>query len=135
MFKKYEPILFSVQEQAKKIGFNILRPLHSASSGHIGGSLPVADILAALYFHYMKTRPNDPEWPHIDRFNFIKRHANATIGAVLVQAGHINQGILKQFYGFESLFRMHPDIRLVGVEISTGGLGHKLSIGVGWSNC
>jgi transketolase len=67
----------------------------------------------------MKPRPNDLEWPTKDKFILSRGHANATMGAVLVQGGHISKDILEQFYGFGSLFRMHPDIKLLGVEIST----------------
>ena len=135
MIKSCGSILFYVREQAKKIGFNIMQALHAAGSGHMGGSLSVADILAALYFCYMKPRPNDPEWPTRDRFILSRGDVNATMGAVLVQAGYISQDILEQFYGFEFLFRMRPDIKLPGVEMSTEGLAHRLSMGVGWSNC
>ena len=115
MIKSCGSNLFYVREQAKKIGFNIFRALHAAGSGHMGGSLSVADILAALYFCYMKPRPNDLEWPTKDKFILSRGHANATMGAVLVQGRHISKDILEQFYGFESLFRMHPDIKLPGI--------------------
>ena len=131
MIKNRESILSHLREEAKKIRVNIWRALHAAGSGHMGGSLSAADILAALYFHYMKIQPGDPEWPDRDRFILSKGHANAALGAVLVQAGFISRDILEQFYGFESLFGMHPDIKLPGVEMSTGGLGHGLSIGLG----
>ena len=131
MIKNRESILSHLREEARKIRVNIWRALHAAGSGHMGGSLSAADILAALYFHYMKIQPGDPEWPDRDRFILSKGHANAALGAVLVQAGFISRDILEQFYGFESLFGMHPDIKLPGVEMSTGGLGHGLSIGLG----
>ena len=61
MIKSCGSILFYVREQAKKLGFNIFRALHAAGSGHMGESLSVAGILTALYFCYMKPRPNDLE--------------------------------------------------------------------------
>ena len=60
-----------------------------------------------------------------------KGHANTALGAVLAQAGFVDDGFLDTFYGFESLFGMHPDIKVPGVEMSTGGLGHGLSVGLG----
>ena len=115
MIKNRESILSHLREEAKKIRVNIWRALYAAGSGHMGGSLSAADILAALYFHYMKIQPGDPVWPDRDRFILSKGHANAALGAVLVQAGFINRDILEQFYGFESLFGMHPDLSLIHI--------------------
>ena len=88
--------------------------------------------LQALYgFHYLRLRPEEPDWPERDRFVLSKGHANTALGAVLAQAGFVDDGFLDTFYGFESLFGMHPDIKVPGVEMSTGGLGHGLSVGLG----
>lgn len=117
--------------EALKIRRNVWRALHSAGSGHMGGALSAADLLAALYFHYLRIRPQEPNWPDRDRFVLSKGHGNAALGAVLAQAGFIDDAVIDQFYGYESLFSMHPDIKLPGVEMSTGGLGHGLSVGLG----
>src|SRR3712207_7552327 len=53
----------------------------------------------------------------------------SALGAVLAQAGFIEDSVIDQFYGYESLFGMHPDIKMAGVEMSTGGLGHGLPVG------
>ncbi len=126
-----EPKLQFLCNEALKIRRNIWRSLHGAGSGHMGGALSAADLLAALYFHHMRFKPEQPDWPDRDRFVLSKGHANAALGAVLAQAGLIKDEILDQFYGFDSLFGMHPDIKLAGVEMSTGGLGHGLSVGLG----
>ena len=96
----------------------------------MGGSTSPADLLAALYFHHLRVRPHEPDWPDRDRFVLSKGHANAALGAVLAQAGFVEDSLIDQFYAFESLFGMHPDIKLAGVEMSTGGLGHGLSVGL-----
>ncbi|MGH1358574.1 MAG: transketolase [Burkholderiaceae bacterium] len=126
-----EPKLQFLCNEALKIRRNIWRSLHGAGSGHMGGALSAADLLAALYFHHMRFKPEQPDWPDRDRFVLSKGHANAALGAVLAQAGLIKDEILDQFYDFDSLFGMHPDIKLAGVEMSTGGLGHGLSVGLG----
>jgi len=105
--------------------------LRAGGSGHAGGSSSAADILAALYFHRMRVRPDQPDWPQRDRFVLSKGHANAALGAVLAQAGFIDDAILDRFYGFESPFGMHPDIKVAGVEMCTGALGHGLAVAVG----
>ncbi len=126
-----EATLDNLRNEALKIRRNIWRALKAAGSGHMGGSLSAAEFLAALYFHHLKVRPAEPDWPDRDRFILSKGHANAALGAVLAQAGFIEDAVLDQFYAYESLFGMHPDIKMAGVEMSTGGLGHGLSIGLG----
>lgn len=131
MSEQRETNLNRLRNEALKIRRNIWRALHASGSGHMGGSLSAADLLAALYFHHMRLRPAEPDWPDRDRFVLSKGHANAALGAVLAQAGIIDDAIIDKFYAYESLFGMHPDIKLEGVEMSTGGLGHGLSIGLG----
>lgn len=124
-------ILDRLIHEALNIRRNIWRALHAAGSGHIGGSLSAADLLSALYFHHLRLRPEDPNWPDRDRFVLSKGHANAALAAVLARAGFIEENLLDRFYGYESSLGMHPDITVPGVEMSTGGLGHGLSVGLG----
>jgi transketolase len=131
MLTNREATLDELRAHALQIRRNVWRALHAAGSGHMGGSLSAADILAALYFHHLRLRPSEPDWADRDRFILSKGHANAALGAALAQAGFIDDAVLDQFYAYESLFGMHPDIKMAGVEMSTGGLGHGLSIGLG----
>lgn len=120
-----------LEAQARQIRRNVWRALHAAGSGHVGGSLSAADMLAALYFHFLRYRPDEPRWPDRDRFVLSKGHANAALAAVLAQAGFFPEDWLDRFYHLESPLGMHPDIKVPGVEMSTGGLGHGLAIGMG----
>ena len=131
MSSNSEAILTQLRSEALRLRRNIWRAFHAAGSGHVGGSSSAADLLAALYFHYLKQRPDRPEWPDRDRFVLSKGHANGALAAVLAQAGYFPESLLDDFYGYETLMGMHPDIKLAGVEMSTGGLGHGLSVGVG----
>jgi transketolase len=79
----------------------------------------------------MRVRPTEPDWPERDRFVLSKGHANAALGAVLAQAGFIDDEVLDRFYGYESPFGMHPDIKVAGVEMCTGALGHGLAVAMG----
>jgi transketolase len=126
-----EAKLQGLRNEALRIRRNTWRALHAAGSGHVGGSLSAADLLAALYFHHLRIRPDQPDWPERDRFVLSKGHANAALAAVLAQAGFFEESLLDTFYGYESPLGMHPDIEVAGVEMSTGGLGHGLSVGVG----
>ena len=117
--------------QARQVRRNVWRALRAGGSGHAGGSSSAADILAALYFHRMRVRPNEPDWPERDRFVLSKGHANAALGAVLAQAGFIDDALLDRFYHLESPFGMHPDIKVAGVEMCTGALGHGMAVAMG----
>ncbi|MDP6351324.1 MAG: transketolase [Alphaproteobacteria bacterium] len=131
MLSNREAKLQGLREAALRLRRNIWRALHAAGSGHMGGSLSAADLLAALYFHHLAIRPDQPDWPARDRFVLSKGHANAALAAVLAQSGFFDESLLDDFYGFESLLGMHPDIKAPGVEMSTGGLGHGLAVGIG----
>jgi len=124
-------LLEKLQAEARQIRRNVWRALRASGGGHAGGSCSAADILAALYFHRLRVRPDEPEWPERDRFVLSKGHANAALGAVLAQAGFIDDAVLDLFYALESPFGMHPDIKVAGVEMCTGALGHGLAVAVG----
>jgi transketolase len=131
MHETREILLKRLEAEARKVRRNVWRALRAGGSGHAGGSLSAADILAALYFHRLRVRPSEPDWPERDRFVLSKGHANAALGAVLAQAGFIDDAVLDCFYGFESPFGMHPDIKVAGVEMCTGALGHGLAVATG----
>ena len=124
-------IVNRLEHEATNIRRNVWRALHAAGSGHMGGSLSAADLLSALYFYHLRIRPEEPDWPDRDRFVLSKGHANAALAAVLAKAGFIDENLLDTFYGYESPLGMHPDIAVPGVEMSTGGLGHGLAVGLG----
>lgn len=123
--------LAELNNHALHIRRNVWRALRAAGSGHVGGSTSAADLLAALYFHHMRLRADEPDWPDRDRFVLSKGHANAALSATLARAGFFSEDMLDEYYGFDTLMGMHPDIKLDGVEMSTGGLGHGLPVGVG----
>ena len=124
-------LLERLEAEARKLRRNVWRALRAGGGGHAGGSCSAADILAALYFHRLRVRPSEPDWPQRDRFVLSKGHANAALGAVLAQAGFIDDEVLDRFYAFESPFGMHPDIKVPGVEMCTGALGHGLAVAMG----
>lgn len=126
-----DSLLQRLEGAARQIRRDLWRALHAAGGGHVGGSSSAADMLAALYFHAMRVRPHEPQWPERDRFVLSKGHANAALAAVLAQAEFIEDALLDRFYGYESPLGMHPDIKVPGVEMSTGGLGHGLAVAIG----
>jgi len=103
-----------------------------ASSGHIGGSLSAADIVAALYFHHLRHDPKNPNWGDRDRFILSKGHACPVVYAALAKAGYFPREELWTLRKIGSILQGHPDMRRTpGIEASTGTLGQGLSIGEG----
>jgi len=131
MTEDKKALLQRLETEARTLRRNLWRALRAGGGGHAGGSSSAADILTALYFHRMQVRPEQPDWPDRDRFVLSKGHANAALGAALVQKGFIEDATLDRFYQFESPFGMHPDIKTPGVEMCTGALGHGLAIAMG----
>jgi transketolase len=110
----------------------VMTTLLAAGSGHVGGSLSVVDILTALYFHIMRVDPKNPKWPDRDRFVLSKGHASAALCPTLAEKGFFPKELLDTFNRLDSPFSMHPDmLKIPGADVSTGSLGHGLSIAVG----
>lgn len=126
------PDLNLLMEKAKEIRVEILRMLTTAGSGHTGGSLSAADIVAALFFYKMRHRPDDPKWRERDRFILSKGHAAPVLYAALALSGYFDPDMLKTLRKIKSPLQGHPcSTKLPGVEISTGSLGQGLSIANG----
>jgi transketolase len=124
--------LSGVAERARQIRRTSLRMVHQARMGHPGGDLSCADILAVLYFHVLRVRPDAPRDPERDRFVLSKGHASAALYAVLAERGFFPAEQLDTYMQPLSLLNGHPDRNKVpGVEANTGPLGHGLPIAVG----
>ncbi len=103
-----------------------------AGSAHIGGGLSVLDIMTVLYHKYMNIKVDDPQWEDRDRFILSKGHAGVSYAATLCDYGFNDVEMLKTFNLSGSKMGMHLDSnKVVGVDASTGSLGHGMSIAVG----
>ena len=122
-----------LERRANDMRVDIVRMIAEAGSGHPGGSLSCADILAALYFGgVLEHDPENPEWEGRDRFILAKGHAAPALYAALAQAGYIPREELATLRKLGSRLQGHPDSNQVpGVEVSTGSLGQGLSIAAG----
>jgi transketolase len=121
-----------LQEIARQVRLDIVEMLHKSRSGHLGGSLSATDILVALFFAEMRTRPDDPCWPERDRFILSKGHGAPALYAVLARLGYFPREELATLRQFGSMLQGHPDSSCTpGVEIPTGSLGQGLSIANG----
>lgn len=121
-----------VEGKAKVLREDILKMLAEAGSGHTGGSLSSADIVACLYFWEMSIDPNNPHDENRDRFVLSKGHAAPVLYAALAEKGFFPREKLKTLRRLGSPLQGHPDMRkLPGVEASTGSLGQGISWAVG----
>ena len=121
-----------LSEIAKKIRKSIIQEVYYGKSGHIGGSLSIADIITVLYFDEMKIDPQNPNMENRDRFVLSKGHCSPALYAALAYRGFFNIEELKTFRNINSNLQGHPDKKNVpGVDMSTGSLGQGLSIANG----
>jgi transketolase len=125
-------LIDEVQRQANLIRMDVLEMVYRRKAGHLGGSYSAAEILASLYFHHLKIDPDNPGWPGRDRFLLSKGHAAAALYSALARRGFFPLQELETWGHLGARLQGHPDrIKIPGVEMSSGFLGHGLSIGVG----
>ncbi|MFZ5596387.1 MAG: transketolase [Bacillota bacterium] len=117
-----------IKTRANEMRQDIIRMLGQSGSGHPGGSLSAADIVAALYFKVLRIDPADPRNPNRDRFVLSKGHAAPVLYAALARKGFFPPEELLTLRKLGSRLQGHPDMKkLPGVEMSTGSLGQGLS--------
>ena len=121
--------LTALSSEARKL---IVRAVHRAGAGHLGGPLSATDLLVSLYFDALRIDPNQPDWPRRDRFILSKGHSSIALYAVLAMRGFFPIEELDTFDQIDSRLQGHPDMtKLPALEMSTGSLGQGLSPGVG----
>lgn len=121
-----------LQKTATRVRMGIIEAVHSAKSGHPGGSLSCADILTYLYFNKMNIDPKNPDMENRDRFVLSKGHASPALYSVLANRGFFEVEELKNFRQIGSMLQGHPDKKKIpGVDMSTGSLGQGISAAVG----
>ncbi len=109
-----------------------LDAVHTAASGHIGGSLSIIDTLTTLYFNVMNVDPANPQDPDRDRFVLSKGHCTTALYPVLSLRGFFPQEDLKLFRSIKGHYSGHAEMHHVkGVDMSTGSLGQGISAAVG----
>lgn len=120
------------EELAAKVRIDVIRAIHSAGSGHPGGSLSAADIVTALYFKEMNIDPADPKKADRDKFILSKGHAGPVQYAALAERGYFPVEDMMSLRKLGSRFQGHPNMHKVpGIEMSTGSLGQGISVSVG----
>ena len=121
-----------LEEVARRIRVEVIRAVYHARAGHLGGPLSAADILAVLYFHVMRIRPDEPRWPDRDRFVLSKGHSSIGLYAAMALRGYFPVEELSTFDAAHSRLQGHPDMtRLPGLDMSSGSLGMGISAAMG----
>ena len=112
---------------AYKIRKHAIDGVYSAKSGHPGGSLSIADIMAVLYFEEMNVDPKNPKNPDRDRFVLSKGHCAPALYGALAEKGFIPKEDIITLRKADSYLQGHPDMKNIpGVDMSTGSLGQGI---------
>lgn len=122
----------ALQLKAEKIRLHALEGIYNAASGHPGGSLSIADLLAYLYFYKMRVDPKNPADPSRDRFVLSKGHCAPALYGALALKGFFPEEACKTLRKIDSFLQGHPDMKgTPGVDMSTGSLGQGISAACG----
>ncbi|MCI8608623.1 MAG: transketolase [Firmicutes bacterium] len=120
------------EEIASRIRVDIVKAVHSAGSGHPGGSLSAADIVTALYFKEMNIDPKNPKMEGRDKFVLSKGHGAPVQYAALAERGYFPKEELLTLRKMGSRLQGHPNRdKVPGIEMSTGSLSQGFSVCVG----
>ena len=121
-----------LEKLANEIRKSIVTAVHSAKSGHPGGSLSSADIFTYLYFEEMNIDPKNPKMEDRDRFVLSKGHVAPAYYSTLAERGFFPKEDLVTLRHTGSYLQGHPDMKHIpGVDMSSGSLGQGVSAAVG----
>ena len=121
-----------LEKMANEIRKDIVTAVHSAKSGHPGGSLSSADIFTYLYFEEMNVAPANPKWEDRDRIVLTKGHVAPGLYSTLAEKGYFPKEDLKTLRHTGSYLQGHPDMKHIpGIDMSSGSLGQGVSVAVG----
>ncbi len=121
-----------LQKIATEIRLGVLKSVHAAASGHPGGSLSIADMMAYLYFEELNIDPKNPKWDDRDRFVLSKGHCAPALYATLALKGFFDEAELQNLRQADSFLQGHPDMKgTPGVDMTTGSLGLGISAACG----
>ena len=121
-----------IENKAKEIRKDIIEQVYRANSGHPGGSLSIADIMAVLYFDELNIDEKNPKCEDRDRLILSKGHCSPALYGALAERGYFEKEDLKGFRNINSKLQGHPNMNDVpGVDMSSGSLGQGLSVANG----
>ncbi len=125
-------MIYRLENIARRIRGQIIELSNCSKTPHVGGSLSCVDILVTAYWSFLKIDPLHPLNPDRDRLIFSKGHAALALYCTLAERGFFSHELLFTFAQPGSSLEEHPRLGSApGVEVSSGSLGHGLSMGIG----
>jgi transketolase len=109
----------------------VLRMAHAGHTVHIACALSLVEILAVLYRSHLRLNRGDPRWPGRDYLVLSKGHGVMALYACLHELGWLSDDELRRYFGDGTELKGLSDAHVPGLEVSSGSLGHGLSVGVG----
>jgi len=124
--------VLELKKIATDIRLGAIEAVYSGKSGHPGGALSAADVLACLYFSELRIDPKNPTDPQRDRFVLSKGHSCPALYTAMALRGYFDISELKNFRKLGSLTQGHPDMKTMkGIDMSAGSLGQGFSTACG----
>ena len=124
--------ILRLEEIARQLRIDSVKMIYKRQSGHPGGALSAAEIIAVLFFHKLQLDPQHPGWEERDRFFLSKGHASAVLYAAMARRGFFPAEDLEQWGELDCHLQGHPDrVKTPGIEMSAGPLGHGIAVGAG----
>jgi transketolase len=125
-------LVASLEQRCVAVRLDTLEEVEVAGSGHFGPAFSIVELLVALYYGFLRLRPDEPRWADRDRFILSKGHACSALYPILADLGYFDRSHLATFTRLGSILGDHPDMKKIpGIDFSSGSLGHGLSIGAG----
>lgn len=122
-----------LRDHALRVRERIVRMCANPEGGHLGGSMSLVEILVTLYHRVLRIDPNRPDAPDRDLLVLSKGHGAIALYATLAERGFFPEQWLSEYAHPDAALTAHPNTVVPGVEVSTGSLGHGLSLGVGFA--
>jgi len=123
--------IIKLDHRSKYLRRRIIQTLDATRRGHVGAALSLIEILRVLYDDILRYDPKNSRWPQRDRCILSKGHGCLALYVVLQDKGFFSEKELWKFCEPDGILGGHPEVKVPGVEASTGSLGHGLPIGIG----
>jgi transketolase len=128
-----DPLTIPLDARSKALRRIIIRTLEAGQRGHVGAAFSLVEMLRVLYDDVLRYDATNPRWPERDRFVLSKGHGCLALYALLAEKGFFPEAELWKFCKSDGLLGGHPEHHIPGVEVSTGSLGHGMSIALGFA--
>ena len=112
----------------------VMDATRKANSGHPGGPMSCADFAYILYRDFLNFDPTSPEWFNRDRFVLSGGHMSMLQYSLLLYIGWLDMDDIKSFRQLHSRTPGHPEVKIPGVECTTGPLGQGFAMGTGMAH-